>query len=69
MTIYTTIPILPSGINNAGQIVTSSGIWRDGTLTPVFKPGSDDTTSIGINNQGQVVGSYEFHGSPGTITV
>src|SRR5215831_9467054 len=69
MTIYTTIPVLPSGINNAAQIVTSSGIWRDGTLTPVFKPGSDATTSIGINNQGQVVGSFQFHGSPATITV
>src|SRR5262249_2871235 len=50
-------------------IVTSSGIWRDGTLTPVFRPGSDQTTSIGINNQGQVVGWYSSHGSPATITI
>jgi probable HAF family extracellular repeat protein len=67
MTIYTTIPVLPSGINNAAQIVTSSGVWRDGTLTPVFMPGSFATTSIGINNQGQVVGTATSQGSPGTF--
>jgi len=39
MTIYTTIPVLPSGINNAAQIVTSSGIWRDGTLTAGVQAG------------------------------
>ena len=67
MTIYySTIPILPSGINNVGQIVTFSGIWRDGTLTPI-SVGSDGTTSVGINNLGQVVGSYRFHGSPATL--
>ncbi len=54
MTIYTTIPILPSGINNVGQIVTSAGIWRDGTLTPV-RVGNFSTRSTGINNLGQVV--------------
>jgi hypothetical protein len=47
MTLYTTIPVLPSGINDAGQIVTSGGIWSNGTLTPVYRPGSDATTSIG----------------------
>jgi probable HAF family extracellular repeat protein len=66
MTIYTTIPVLPSGINNAGQIVTPSGIWRDGTLTPV-RVGNFSTTSTGINNQGQVVGIETDQGSPGTF--
>ncbi len=51
-----------NGINNAGQIVLSnglqSGVLSAGTITPVSVPGSPTTYAFGINNLGQVAGSY-----------
>jgi probable HAF family extracellular repeat protein len=53
---------LATGINNAGQIVLTngaqSGVLSGGTLTPVSVPSSASTNALGINNLGQVVGSY-----------
>src|SRR5579872_1311072 len=61
----------PNAINNAGQIVgtsiggqqTSSLLYVSGILAPIAVPGSDNTFAYGINNAGQIVGSYSISGA------
>ena len=59
---------LPSGINNAGQIVGSyegpgvlqSGfLYSHGTYTTIYVPGSSYTSVQSINDAGQIVGSFQ----------
>ena len=51
------------GINDAGQIVGSSGdhgfLLSGGTYTALNDPLGFDTTAFGINASGQIVGSYQ----------
>jgi probable HAF family extracellular repeat protein len=54
---------VPSGINNAGQIVglrenNPGFLLSNGTYTTMNVPGSVLTAPIGINNAGQIVGDY-----------
>jgi len=50
------------GINSAGDIVGAVGIhgflYSGGTFTPIDVPGAFSTAAEGINNNGQIVGSY-----------
>ena len=46
------------GINNFGQIVGDSFIDTAGSFTTINYPGSSETLSFGINDSGQVVGTY-----------
>jgi probable HAF family extracellular repeat protein len=63
------IPITrPQGINNRGEIVglnpgVEDGlIYSDGVLTPVSFPGAMETTLLGNNNKGDIVGTYRVSG-------
>jgi probable HAF family extracellular repeat protein len=47
-----------SGINNAGQIVFLNGVLSGGPFTTLSVPGSTANLAFGINNLGQIVGSY-----------
>jgi uncharacterized membrane protein len=63
---YTTLPqpqmAFAEGINNLGQIVGSDGysgfLLNGGSLTPIQVPGVISTTPHGMNDNGQIVGSY-----------
>jgi probable HAF family extracellular repeat protein len=56
------------GINNEGQLVgsyTASGVTHgfldsNGVFTAIDVPGSADTTPIGINDGGDIVGSFDY---------
>jgi hypothetical protein len=56
---YTTnLPWNLLGINDSGQIVGTNFILNGGNLTTLSVPGAIVTLAYGINNAGQVVGSY-----------
>jgi probable HAF family extracellular repeat protein len=63
---FTSLPFIANGINNAGQIVgigvsgesTYGLLYQGGVLTPLFVPGAMDTIAAGINNGGDIAGSY-----------
>ncbi|MGC2113846.1 MAG: hypothetical protein WA656_04920, partial [Pseudolabrys sp.] len=61
---YTTLEFAsPSAINDMGQIVGlneagASVLYSGGVFTTLAVPGATDTTAEGINNSGQIVGSY-----------
>jgi len=60
---FTTIEIPDDhavGINNAGQIIGIRGLLDvNGTFTNIAVPGASPTFLYGINNTGQIVGSFE----------
>jgi hypothetical protein len=55
-----------SAINNAGQVVLSTGIDRDGTITPLpALPGqTTPAAAVTINATGQIVGSADISVGP-----
>ncbi len=63
---FTPLPGIVSSLNNADQVVgilgggeaTSSFLYDQGVLTRFTVPGARDTLATGINNQGQIVGTY-----------
>ena len=76
-------PVL-TGINNLGQISGYGGAGEvqsgfvlnsNGTVTTVFESGSTDTKTLGINDSGQVVGTFTgmggsraYFGTPSVLT-
>jgi probable HAF family extracellular repeat protein len=55
----------PVAINNAGQIAFSTGLYSNGTLTPLGTlPGASvNAIAAGINSAGVIVGNVDFHGT------
>ena len=63
---FTTLPGIARGINNADQVVgilagvefTNSFFYDHGVITQFTVPGARDTLATGINNLGQIAGTY-----------
>jgi len=63
----TTLPLLPTGINESGQVVgeigaksgpydTDAVLWQNGNVTNLGALGGKDSAAAAINDRGQVVG-------------
>ena len=59
--VYTAIagPGVAHGINSSGEMVEGDGfVDSGGTFTTISVPGAVSTSAFGINDAGQIVGSY-----------
>jgi probable HAF family extracellular repeat protein len=65
---YTALDLVPSGINDLGQIVGGNLLFDHGSYTTLDVPGAYYTIANGINNSGQIVGYYaDGHGYHGFL--
>jgi probable HAF family extracellular repeat protein len=54
----------PVGLNDSGQIAFTTGLYSNGTLTPLGAlPGIGNAVASGINASGQVIGNVDANGT------